>query len=627
VYITGTNHVSTALQARICASTMHHHEILIFLAAGLAIAAVLGLITQTIRLSPIVGYLLAGIIVGPAGLKLVEDEEMAMQLGEIGVVLLMFGVGLHFNLSELWGVRKIALPGAVGQIALATLCGAAATHLLGWSLMHGVIVGMAISVASTVVLIRVLMDNAELETPQGHIAVGWLIVEDIFTVLALIVLPALAGILNQSDTEVHEGPGIWQSLGWAFLNIALLGAIVLGAGKRIIPWLLTQVARTRSRELFTLTILALALAIATGSAVFFGVSMALGAFLAGMVVGQSEMSHQAAADALPLRDAFAVIFFMYVGMELKPQVVLDEPLLVGTILAIILLVKPLVAFAIVWVLRYSFHTAMVVAVALSQIGEFSFLLATEAINHSLLPESGRSVLVACAIISITLNPLLFRGIAPFERWLRRHPALWKMAAGRSEAGGRELNRHAQLQMASAGLGGGPIAKAVIIGYGPVGKTAARILRDFGIEPVIADLNLDTVRELMSDGKLAVYGDATRRDILEAAGIRDARYLLVTTPEVLVRTLVVIAAKEINPELRVFVRARYINEREWLNETGASEVCIEEAETALGLAMLLLREVGADEKQIELEVERIHNELGINRRNHSDEAFTEFHLPS
>ena len=592
-----------------------HDELLINLAVSLLAALVFGLITEKLRLSPIVGYLLAGIVLGPYTPGFVGDQEMALQFAEIGVVLLMFGVGLHFDLRDLLAVKKIAVPGAVGQIAVATALGTVAAMALGWPTTEGVVLGIAISVASTVVLVRVLTDNDVLHTTQGHIAVGWLLVEDIFTVLVLVVLPAAADILVEGGGgEGNAGGGVAASLGMAVLRIGLLAALVLGAGKRIIPPLLNLVARTRSRELFTLCVLALALAIATG-ALYLGVSVALGAFLAGMVVGQTEVSHQAAADALPMRDAFAVVFFVSVGMLFNPRVLIEQPVYLAVLLAIVLIAKPMTAMAIVWALRYSFRNALTVGIALAQVGEFSFLLATEAIELKLMSEEGRSLLVATAIISITLNPLIFRLIEPTERWLRSKPALWKKLGSRAEAGGLRLNEAMAERVATSDGADDGTTRAVIVGYGPVGQTAARILRGFGVETVVVDLNIDTIRELANNGEPGVYGDSTRHDILEAAGIKQAKYLLVTVPDVLVRTLVIITAKEINSELKVFARARYLKERAWLEEVGATQICIEEAETAVGLAKLLLSEVGADPERVATEVTRIQRELGV----HRDEA--------
>lgn len=575
------------------------------LSVSLVLALVLGLITQRLRLSPIVGYLLAGVALGPQTPGFVADPKMAAELAEIGVVLLMFGVGMHFDLRDLLAVRRVALPGAGGQILVATALGLLAALLAGLSASAGLVIGFAVSVASTVVVIRVLMDNDMLHTTQGHIAVGWLIVQDIFIVLVLVAMPALAGAFGE---HAGERPNVFLALGIAVVKVAALGLVVVVGGRLVIPWLLRQVARTRSRELFTLTVLALALAVATGSAVVFGVSMALGAFLAGMVVGQTEVSHQAAADALPMRDAFAVLFFVSIGMLFDPRVVIDRPGLLLALLGVVLVANPLTGFLIVWSLRYSVRTALTVAVVLAQIGEFSFLLADEAMRNRLLPAEGHSLLVACALLTITLNPLLFRAINPLERWLRSKPRLWRALSRRAEVGGAELNLAMRARLADIGQPEEQRMTAVIVGYGPVGQTACRILKEFGVHPVVVDLNLDTVRGLAESGKLAVYGDATQRDILEAAGIKEAKYLLVTIPEVFVRTLVILAAKDLNPELRVFARARYIQERAWLEEVGATGVVTEEAETAVGLAVLLLREVGADEERIRTEIHRIQEEL-------------------
>jgi monovalent cation:H+ antiporter-2, CPA2 family len=575
------------------------------LSVSLVLALVLGLFTQRLRLSPIVGYLLAGIALGPQTPGFVGDPKMAADLAEIGVVLLMFGVGMHFNLGDLFAVRRIALPGAGGQILVATAFGLLATLIADLGVSAGIVIGLAVSVASTVVVIRVLMDNDVLHSPQGHIAVGWLIVQDIFTVLVLVAMPALAGSLGEREADIQN---VLFALGFAVAKVAALGLIVVVGGRLVIPWLLRQVARTRSRELFTLTVLALALAVATGSSVVFGVSMALGAFLAGVVVGQTEVSHQAAADALPMRDAFAVLFFVSVGMLFDPRVVINSPGLLVALLAIVIVVNPLTSFLIVWTLRYSVRSALTVAVALAQIGEFSFLLADEAMHNQLLPTEGHSLLVACAIVSIAINPLLFLGIGPLERWLRRRPRFWHALNRRAEVIGTDMNVATRAFLAEVGETDERPVTAVIIGYGPVGQAACRILKEFGIRPVVVDLNLDTVRGLTESGNLAVYGDATQQDILEASGIREAKYLLVTTPEVLGRTVMILAAKNLNPALRVFARARYIQERAWLEEVGATGVVTEEAETAVGLAVLLLREVGADEERIQKEIRRIQEEL-------------------
>jgi CPA2 family monovalent cation:H+ antiporter-2 len=493
----------------------------------------------------------------------------------------------------------------MGQILVASVLGTVSMLIFGWPAGTGLVIGVAISVASTVVLVRMLMDNDVLDTGQGQIAVGWLIVEDIFTVLVLVVLPGISGTLGLNE-KAGESPLV--AMLWAIAKFAGLGLLVLVIGRRAIPWLLRQVAAARSRELFTLAIFALALIIATGSAALFGISMALGAFLAGMVVGQTEVSHQAAADALPMRDAFAVLFFVSVGMLFDPKPILKQPALLLGLLGIIVVAKPLAAFLIIWVLRYSIRTALTVAVALAQIGEFSFLLALEAVRLGILSQEAQGLLVACSLISISTNPLLFRTIEPLEKWLRGKGGIWRVISQRSMDQGEELNIEMQTRLGETPASEGDKPRAVVVGYGPVGQTACRILKDFEIQPVVIDLNLETVRNLVSEGQLAIYGDATRRDILEAARIRQANYLLVTIPDILTRTLIILTARELNAGLRVFVRARYVAERAWLEEVGATGICTEEAETAIGLAVLLLREVGADGNRILKEIQKIQKEL-------------------
>jgi CPA2 family monovalent cation:H+ antiporter-2 len=482
--------------------------------------------------------------------------------------------------------------------------GALVAHSFGWSFGAGLILGIAISVASTVVLTRVLIDNELLNTTNGRIAVGWLVVEDIFTVLVLVLLPPLAstaaGIANANIASV-----LLLALG----KIAVLAVLMLWGGARVIPALMAQVARTRSRELFTLTVLVLALGIAVGSWYLFGASMALGAFLAGMVVGQSDASHQAAADALPLRDAFAVLFFVSVGMLFNPVFLIQQPLLVISVLSIVLIGKPLAAFAIVWLLKYPVRTALTVALSLAQIGEFSFIVAAVARTLNILPGEGRDVLVAAALLSIALNPLLFRLIGPLESWLQRRQSLWRM-----------LNRRVVAQLAGAvaptsatGASSDESArhraalKAVVVGYGPVGKTLTRILNDFGIRPTIVDTNIDTIRTLTESGASAIFGDATRREILKAAGIESAQYLLVTLPDLAGRFPIVATASAMNRSLKIFVRARYLGERAMLEEGGATAVAYEESEVAVALAAFLLRQIGASEAEIAQEALRIRSE--------------------
>ena len=374
---------------------MHDINLILTLTGGLTAALILGYITQRLNLSPIVGYLLAGVAVGPYTPGFAADRGLAEQLAEVGVILLMFGVGLHFHFRELYEVRHVAIPGALVQSGVATALGAVAGRMLGWDWATGLIFGGAISVASTVVLIRVLSDNRDLHTRAGHIAVGWLVVEDLLTVVALVLLPALVG-------EGQQGlQGAVGALGVAALKIATLVAIVFVVGGRVIPWVLERIAATRSRELFTLAVLVIALGIAVGSARVFGVSMALGAFLAGMIVGRSDFSMRAASEALPMRDAFAVLFFVSIGMIFDPLAMLESPAALGATLAIVLLAKPVAALAIVLVLRYPLRVALPVAVSLAQIGEFSFILAALGKHLGVMPDEAVNTLVAAAIISIT----------------------------------------------------------------------------------------------------------------------------------------------------------------------------------------------------------------------------------
>lgn len=395
---------------------MHDLPLISTIAAAFTAAWVLGLITQKLKLSPIVGYLLAGVVIGPHTPGFVGDVQLAHQLAEIGVILLMFGVGLHFHLHDLLAVRNVAIPGAIGQSLVATLLALGVAAAFGWPVKTGLVLGMAMSVASTVVLMRVLMDNRMLDTVHGHVAVGWLIVEDIFTVIVLVLIPTLG--VAPGAAASPAGGSIAGTILIALLKLAAMTFLILWGGARIIPWIMVQVTRLRSRELFTLTVLVMAIAVAAGSAYLFGASMALGAFLAGMVVGQSSISKQAAADALPLRDAFAVLFFTSVGMLFDPMFIVREPWLTLACLGVVLIGKPLAALIIVAIIGYPARTALTVAIGLAQVGEFSFILSDLARKHSLLGDAGHNVLVACALISITLNPLLFRS-------LRRHEAALK----------------------------------------------------------------------------------------------------------------------------------------------------------------------------------------------------------
>jgi CPA2 family monovalent cation:H+ antiporter-2 len=414
----------------------HASVFLINLSFSLSLALVLGVLAKRLRLSPIIGYLLVGIALGPHTPGFVADAEMARDFAEVGIILLMFGVGLHFNFNDLLAVRKIAIPGSIGQILISLALGMMVGLLFGMEAGAALVIGLAISVASTVVLVRVLVDNDLVQSDQGHIAVGWLILQDIFMVFVLVILPVTASIWLPSEA----GPrSLLRPIAWTFARFAGLTLLVALVGRTVIPRLLDIVARTRSRELFTLAILSIAFGVATGWAALFGGSLALGAFLAGIVVGETKVSHQAAADALPMRDAFAVLFFVSVGMLFDPQAIIQEPLLLLGLLGIILFATPLTAFLIIWALRYSVRTALTVATALAQIGEFSFLLANEAMGLGILSENGQSLLVTCALITIAINPLLFRALDPLEKWLRNRGKLWRILSRRSEYNGMQLN--------------------------------------------------------------------------------------------------------------------------------------------------------------------------------------------
>ena len=580
---------------------MHDFPLITTLAAAFTAAWILGLMTQKIGLSPIVGYLLAGVLIGPYTPGFVGDVKLAPQLAELGVILLMFGVGLHFHVKDLLAVKSIAIPGAIGQSLVATVAGAVVFGAFGWPLTAGLVMGMAMAVASTVVLMRVLMDSGRFTTPAGHAAVGWLIVEDILTVVVLVLIPAIA---PAGDT----GHGA-AAHGWLFTLLAALGklvvlvALVSFAGAKAVPWVLVQVARLRSRELFTLTVLVLSIAVATGSAVFFGASVALGAFLAGMVVAQSPVSQQAGADALPLRDAFAVLFFVSVGMLFDPRFVVQHPSLIVGGIAIVLLVKPVAALVIVAAIGYPASTSLTVAVGLAQIGEFSFILGELAAKHGLIPEEGRHLLVACALVSITINPLLFRIIGPAECRLRRMPLLWKMLTARSRSGGAESNTAAISHIEGTS---GPLA--IIVGYGPVGRQMERLLRQANLETVVIDLNMDTISFLKAQNRTAIFGDAASPEILEQAGAARASHIVISTTGIENRQSLIAAAKALNPQARVLIRTHYLREEAEVCQAGANAAVVDEVESAVALAEMILAETGADASKIRTEARRVRHEL-------------------
>jgi CPA2 family monovalent cation:H+ antiporter-2 len=585
---------------------MHNLSLITTIAVGLTAAWVLGLLARRLGLSPIVGYLGAGVVIGPFTPGFVGDLEIAHQLAELGVILLMFGVGLHFHVKDLWAVKGVAIPGAVGQSLVAAVVSAVLFYEFGMPVRTGLVLGMAMAVASTVVLMRVLMDADSLDTPQGHVAVGWLIVEDIFTVVLLVLIPVLGGDPTTTAEGAEHGLSFWPALGWALVKLGALFALLLVLGAKIVPWVLVRVAKLRSRELFTLTVLVFSIAVAAGSFFVFGASMALGAFLAGMVVAQSSASHQAAADILPLRDAFAVLFFVSVGMLFDPRFLIEQPLMLSAALGVILLAKPAAALVIVALLGQPVRTALTVAVGLAQIGEFSFILASDAGRHGLMTEQGTSLLVAASIVSITLNPFLFRSLPKMERWLQGRPWLWRILNARAERRMTSLNHDAAAAVERSAATGGRLA--VVVGFGPVGRSVHRLLEDAGLSTVVIDMNMDTVATLNAEGRTAIFGDASHDGILTGAGVDRASHVVVTLPGAADRAAVVTAVRNMNPTARLFVRARYLGERNELESSGATAAVFEEAEAAVALARLVLADTGVHREAAEKKLRDLRMQL-------------------
>jgi CPA2 family monovalent cation:H+ antiporter-2 len=555
---------------------MHHDISLITtIAAALGLGLLFGMLAVRLRLPALVGYLAAGVIIGPATPGFVADVHLASQLAEIGVMLLMFGVGLHFSLDDLLEVKGIALPGAVLQIAVATLLGIGLTHLWGWDLGAGLVFGLALSVASTVVLLRALEDRGQLDSFNGRIAVGWLVVEDLVTVLVLVLLPALAGPLGGKG----EGDGsLWLSLGKTLLQVGAFIAFMLLVGRKLFPWFLWRVAKTGSRELFTLAVIAAAVGIAYGSSHLFGVSFALGAFFAGMVLRESELSHRAAEETLPLRDAFSVLFFVSVGMLFDPRVLVESPLEVLGVVAIILVGKSLAAFILVLALRYPVNTAITVSASLAQIGEFSFILAALGIALGLLPEMGQNLILAGAIISIAVNPLMFKLAGPLQNWLR----------AKSEHA-RKLERSpdplAELPMTVTHerLTG----QVVLVGYGRVGKRIAQELDSQGVHYVVAEQNRDIVDALRRRDQPAVAGNAAEPAVLIQAHIARAAMLVIATPDTFHVRAMVDTAKALNPAIRCVVRTHNEEEARLLREETGGTVLVGEHELARSMTRHVL----------------------------------------
>ena len=563
---------------------LHETSLIALLAIGFVLALLFGLVASALRVSPIVGYLVAGIAVGPFTPGFVADGAIASQLAEIGVILLMFGVGLHFSIKDLMSVRAIALPGAVAQIVTATAIGAGMAYLLGWSFGAGLVFGLCLSVASTVVLLRALEERNALQSSEGKIAVGWLIVEDLAMVLALVMLPALAETLG-GDASAFHAPGASDSTTLTLLitlaKVALFVALALVVGKRTVPWLLARVTRTGSRELFTLCVLAIALGIAYGSSAAFGVSFALGAFFAGVILSESEMSHQAGADSLPLKDAFAVLFFVSVGMLFDPSVLIEQPLAVLSVLAIIMVGKSVAAFIIVLLFRHPVRTALIVSASLAQIGEFSFILAGLGAALGLLPAEGRDLILAGALLSIALNPLTFAGIGPLTRWLETHPRLLRMLERRG------AEKHRIPVMSAAGFHN----HAIVVGYGRVGSAIGPVLTQEGLPFVVIERDHLMLANAQSQGIPTLVADAAAPGALDAAGIAQARLIVVATPDSFQARRIVELARQHNPSIDVVVRTHNGDEVRELEKLGANRVVMGERELARGMLEYSLRSLG------------------------------------
>lgn len=550
---------------------MHHELSLITtIAAALGFGLLFGMLAVRLGLPALVGYLAAGVLIGPATPGFVADVALASQLAEIGVMLLMFGVGLHFSLKDLLDVRRIALPGALLQIGVATLMGMGLSWWWGWSLGAGLVFGLALSVASTVVLLRALEARGVLDSMNGRIAVGWLVVEDLVMVLVLVMLPALSGALGgKGDPDL----ALWPALGKTLLQVGAFIAFMLIVGRKLFPWFLWRVAKTASRELFTLSVIAAAVGIAYASSELFGVSFALGAFFAGMVLRESELSHRAAEESLPLRDAFSVLFFVSVGMLFDPMVLVDNPLHVLGVVLVIVVGKSLAAFVLVLALRYPLNTALTVSASLAQIGEFSFILAALGMSLGLLPPLGQNLILAGAIISIALNPLLFTAIEPVQRWLRAHPQLAHLALQLE----RPADPLAELPMQT------PREKlsnqVVLVGFGRVGRRIADELTARGVHFVVAEQHRELVEAARERGIPAVAGNAAEPVVLIQAHIAKAAMLVIATPDTFdVRKMVEIA-KALNPAVRCVVRTHSPEEAELLRKDTGGRVFVGDEELA------------------------------------------------
>lgn len=556
----------------------HNISLITTIAAAFAAALVFGLLAERIKLPALVGYLLAGIVIGPATPGFVADVQLASQLSEIGVMLLMFGVGLHFSIKDLLAVKRIALPGAMVQMTCATALGMFVAWTWGWTWGSGLIFGLSLSCASTVVLLKALEQRNLVETMNGRIAVGWLVVEDLVCVLLLVLMPPLVGVMGGTSPAVEDTRPLWMTIGITLLQVSAFIALILIAGRRALPWLLWQVARTGSRELFTLSVIAIAIGIAYGAAALFNVSFALGAFFAGMMMRESEFSHRAAEESLPLRDAFSVLFFVSVGMLFEPAIVLAEPSRVLIVLAIIVVGKTVAALLLVIALRYPLNTALNVSVSLAQIGEFSFILAGLGVSLGLLPTQGMSLILAGALISIALNPLLFATIQPLQRWLLERSQLARSLDSREDPfavlPASTANKYLRDQV-------------ILVGYGRVGRRIAKSLDDHAIPFVVVEENRERVEDIRKKGIVAVSGNAADPSVLTQAHIGNASMMVIATPDPLSVRQIADSARTLNATIEIVLRTHSEDESQMLRKDKVGSVFFGEEELANGMTKHIL----------------------------------------
>lgn len=551
----------------------HNIDVIITLIGGLSVALFFGLLSKYLKLSPIVGYIFAGILVNFIP-NIHIDFDTASQFAEIGVILLMFSVGLNSHIKDLIAVKNVAIPGAISQIVITTIASMLLAHVIGWDFKAGLIFGISISVASTVVLMRVLSDNRVLHTKIGHTAVGWLVVEDLFTILVLVLLPA---IFSPNISNANLLP----IFGLTILKLIFLTVFTLFVGGKLIPYFLTFISKTGSRDLFTLSVLTLAIGIAFGSAHFFDASMALGAFLAGIVVGQSDFSARAASEALPIKDIFAVLFFVSVGMLLDINELKNSCQLMFLTLFIILIIKPLIAFLVVILLKKPLKQAISIGVALAQTGEFSFILASLGTSLNILPKEAYCAIIASSIISITLNPILFKAINPFVKFLNKKGTDTNQTKKQNENSIDFINNETEQD------------SIIVVGYGPVGQAVTKILNDKGISVNIIELNIDTVKKINSNNSgclKALYGDAMQREVLINAGINNARAFIISSTLASSKEITEIV-KSLNPNIQILVNTSYINDVEILKEKGADIVFSGELAVSQILSNYIFNEFG------------------------------------